>query len=153
MIRLYKAYILPHLEYCSPLLLGIGKAEEKKLEDTNYYILRSILGLSSSVEYDYILRFYVNMGSLSQRRHYQTLILVFKSINSLGPAYINELFKLRLVRYNLRGTGTNLEQPQFNLEWLHKSFFVSAKQIYMLSQTCRDRTVPYCYRTVPYVNT
>ena len=22
--KLYKAYILPHLEYCGPLLLGIG---------------------------------------------------------------------------------------------------------------------------------
>ncbi len=53
------------------------------------------------MEYDYILRYYVNMGSLSERIHYQTLILVFKSINSLDPAYINELFKLRLVRYKL----------------------------------------------------
>ena len=70
------------------------------------------------------------MGSLSQRRHYQTLILVFKSINSLGPTYINELFKLRLVRYNLRGTGTNLEQPQFNLEWLHKSFLYIASSLW-----------------------
>ena len=24
MIKLYKAFILPHLEYCSPLLVGIG---------------------------------------------------------------------------------------------------------------------------------
>jgi hypothetical protein len=28
MILLYKAYILPHLEYCGPLLVGIGKVEE-----------------------------------------------------------------------------------------------------------------------------
>ena len=39
----------------------------------------------------------------------------------LGPTY-NEFFKLKLVKYNLRGTGTTLEQPHFNLEWLHKSF-------------------------------
>ena len=25
MIRLYKAYVLPHLKYCSPLLLGISR--------------------------------------------------------------------------------------------------------------------------------
>ena len=29
MIRLYKAYILPHLEYCSPLLLGISNGLKK----------------------------------------------------------------------------------------------------------------------------
>ena len=31
-LMLYKAYILPHLEYCSPLLLGINKTLNKKLE-------------------------------------------------------------------------------------------------------------------------
>ena len=40
MIRLYKAYELPHLEYCSPLLLGISNGLKNKLEDSNYYILR-----------------------------------------------------------------------------------------------------------------
>ena len=39
MICLYKAYVLPHLEYCSPLLLGISNGLKNKLEDTNYYIL------------------------------------------------------------------------------------------------------------------
>ena len=38
----YKAYVLPHLEYCSPLLLGIGNAETTKMENTTYYLLRSI---------------------------------------------------------------------------------------------------------------
>ena len=38
------------------ILVGIGKVEEKKLEDTNHYIIRSKLGLSSSVEYDNVLR-------------------------------------------------------------------------------------------------
>ena len=33
MIRLYKAYVLPHLEYCSPLLLGISNGLKTKFED------------------------------------------------------------------------------------------------------------------------
>ena len=44
MCRLYKAYILPYLEYCCPLLLGVGRGQVKKLGDINNYILRSILG-------------------------------------------------------------------------------------------------------------
>ena len=55
MIRLYKAYALPHLEYCSPLLLGISNGLKNKLEDTNYYILRTILRYSSSVFHDFLL--------------------------------------------------------------------------------------------------
>ena len=38
-LMLYKAYILPHLEYCSPLPLGINKTLNKKLESANYYAL------------------------------------------------------------------------------------------------------------------
>ena len=48
LVRLYKAYVLPHLEYCSPLLLGVGNAETTKIESTNYFILRTILGYSKS---------------------------------------------------------------------------------------------------------
>lgn len=43
MCRLYKAYILSHLEYYCPLVLGVGRSQVKKLGDTNNYILRSIL--------------------------------------------------------------------------------------------------------------
>ena len=39
LVRLYKAYVLPHLEYCSPLLLGVGNAETTKIETTNYFML------------------------------------------------------------------------------------------------------------------
>ena len=38
LVRLYKAYVLPHLEYCSPLLLGVGNAETTKIKKTNYFI-------------------------------------------------------------------------------------------------------------------
>ena len=40
MIRLYKAYVLPHLEYCSLLLLGISNELKNNLEHTNYYVPR-----------------------------------------------------------------------------------------------------------------
>ena len=43
MIRLYKAYVLPHLEFCSPLFLGVDNVDASKMESTNYYILRSVI--------------------------------------------------------------------------------------------------------------
>ena len=52
MVRLYKAFVLPHLEYCSPLFLGVGNVEASKMASTNYYILRSIIGYSKTVSYD-----------------------------------------------------------------------------------------------------
>ena len=38
-LMLYKAYILPHIEYYSPLPLGINKTLNKKLQSANYYAL------------------------------------------------------------------------------------------------------------------
>ena len=55
MCRLYKAYILPHLEYCCRLLLGVGRGQVKKLEGTNNYILRTILGYRKHTPYNHLL--------------------------------------------------------------------------------------------------
>ena len=36
MISLYNSFVLPHLEYCSPLLLGVSKVQPSRLEDVNF---------------------------------------------------------------------------------------------------------------------
>ena len=43
MISLYKTYVLPHLEYCFPLLLGISTPLKNKLEKCKFYTLRTVL--------------------------------------------------------------------------------------------------------------
>ena len=53
LVRLYKVYFLSHLEYCSPVLLGVGNSKTTKMEATNYFLLRTILGYSKSVSYDW----------------------------------------------------------------------------------------------------
>ena len=58
-VRLYKAYVLPHLEYGSPLLLDVGNVEASKMENTNYFILRSILNYPKSVSYEILLQVFV----------------------------------------------------------------------------------------------
>ena len=44
----YMAYILPHLDNCSPSL-------NKKLESANYYALKALLNFGNSLDYDSIL--------------------------------------------------------------------------------------------------
>ena len=121
MVHLYMAYVLPHIEYFSPLLLGIGNAETIKMESTNYYLLRSILGYPKSVSYDYLLKI-VNIKSLEQRRQFQSLVMLYKCLYSHGAPYISKFFNLKNVKYNLRGLSTRMELPPFNVEYMHRSF-------------------------------
>ena len=91
MIKLYKAFILPHLEYCSPLFVGIGTGQRNRLEDGNCYILRTLIGHNKSMSYDKLLTT-ASMTSLYCRRlHQAALILLFKCLNGTGPNYIGSL--------------------------------------------------------------
>ena len=67
MIKLYKAFILPHLEYCGPLFVGIGTGQRNRLEDDNCYILRTLIGHNKSMSYDELLTA-ASMTSLYCRR-------------------------------------------------------------------------------------
>ena len=55
MLALYKSFFLPHLEYCTPLLLGVGKVQVNKIEYANHYILRTLTGHGKSLSYQELL--------------------------------------------------------------------------------------------------
>ena len=44
MLALYKSFILPHLQYCIPLLLGVGKVQANKIEDANHLYIKDTDG-------------------------------------------------------------------------------------------------------------
>ena len=46
-ISLNKAYVLPHLEHCCPLLLGISKVLKNNIERTNHYAIKTLLNLGN----------------------------------------------------------------------------------------------------------
>ena len=94
MIRLYKAYELPHLEHCSPLLLGISNGLKNKLEDPNYYIPR----YSSSVFYDFLLTLIAELQNLESGSQFQSLVILYKCLRGQGPEYLSEFFNVLNVR-------------------------------------------------------
>ena len=114
MTRLYKAFILPHLEYCSALFVGIGKVQSSRIDNANYYILRTLLGHAKTVPYEQLLKT-VGTLNLGDRRIRQSLILLYKCLYCSGPQYIRDFFNVRRTNYSLRGDGFNLTSPKFNL--------------------------------------
>ena len=80
MISLYKAFVLRHLEYCSPLLLGISKVLKNNIERTNHYASKTLLNLGNSATYDFCQAM-AEMDKLELRCTLQSFNLFFNVLN------------------------------------------------------------------------
>ena len=129
MLASYKSFILPHLGYCSPLLLGVGKVQANKIEDANHYILRTLTGHGKSLSYQELLNI-CKLNTLECRKKQQSLILLFKCISNIGPKYIRDLFSIRETSYKSRRKGVNLCIPKFNLNFVRNSFTYKSAQLW-----------------------
>ena len=77
---LYRSSVLAHFEYCNFLFVGIGRTLNKKLEDANYYGLRTTTNVGKRTNYESVLRM-VDMNTLEYRRK----IIFFKCFKENGP--------------------------------------------------------------------
>ena len=79
-ISIYKAYVLPHLEYCCPLFLGISEVLKNNIKRINHYAIKTLLNLGNSATYDFCLAM-ADMDKLEQRCTLQSLILFYNVLN------------------------------------------------------------------------
>ena len=125
-----KSFLLPQLEYCRPLLLGLEKVQANKIEDANHYMLRTLTGHGKSLSYQELLNI-CKLDTLECRKKQQSLILLFKYINNIGPKYNRDFFSIRITSYNLRGNGINLCVSKFNpLNFMRNSFTNKCVQLW-----------------------
>lgn len=98
---LYKCYILPHLEYCSRLLLRINKT----LEASSYYVLKILLNFGNNVDWNSLWIIW-NLEDMSNHFYYYI---------DDGPSYISDFFKVCVC-------DCNLVQSTYNNHRFHNSF-------------------------------
>lgn len=77
MINITEAFILPHFEYCSPVLVGLSSGLSNKLELTNQCASRSLMNLSKSSPHSDLLT-HVYLKTLVHRRYSHALTLFQK---------------------------------------------------------------------------
>jgi len=98
LLKLYKAYILPHFYYRSSVWHFCGARDAEKLEALNKRILRFILGDYSSPYSSLLTK--LNSTSLANKRIQNFLTLLYKSLFSPHfPAYMKDMFSLRSSSY------------------------------------------------------
>ena len=113
MLLLYESFVLSHFDYCNSLLMGIGKTLYKKLEDANYYGLRTIMNMGKSTDYESILRM-ADMNTWEHRRIEQSLMIFFKCFKENAWSRLcSQFIQTRVTPYNLRSNGLNVVQQTF----------------------------------------
>ena len=79
MVNIYNAIILPHLEYCAPVLAALSSGLSNKLELNNQYAIRTLLNMAKSTSYSDLLT-YVGLKTLEHRRFSHALSPVYKCL-------------------------------------------------------------------------
>ena len=108
---LYKAFIMPHFQYCCTIWHFCGAGNSEKLELLNKHALRIILGDNVST-YEALWE-KLDLVDLSKRRFLDMLILVYKSFLAATPAHITALLTPRINTNGLGGTN-KLQLPRVN---------------------------------------
>ena len=101
-VRLYKAFILLHFQYCSFIWHFSGTRNCNKLESLNKLSLRFIFNDSLS-NYNELLK-KAKIASIYTGRLHKIVMVAFKSLFvSTYPGYLKELFVFCNSSYSFRG--------------------------------------------------
>ena len=101
---LYRAFILPHFDYCSQIWHHCGARNTRKLERVNERALRFVYKDKNN-SYDRLLNWIGLHSTLEGRRIQDMLITINSCFQEKAPTPIVNLLKVKDTKYNLRGTN------------------------------------------------
>ena len=108
---LYRAFILPHFNYCSQIWHHCGARNTRKIERVNERVLRYVY--KDKETYEKLLE-WIGLGcTLENRRIQEMLVTINNCFMGKAPRSIVNLISNRKTGYNLRGTNI-LSLPKVN---------------------------------------
>jgi hypothetical protein len=123
-VRLYKQYVLPHLEFSSPVWAPWTRADIDKLESVQKKAVRMVAGLKG-ISYEERCK-EIGLNTLDERRKVQDLVLLHGLIHGRGGLTIGNMFEKASVREGARTRQAeginNLKVPVARTE-IRKNFF------------------------------
>ena len=109
-LQIYQALILPHFDYCSSVWGDCNLTLSDKLQKLQSRAARAITRSNYDTRAAFLLNM-LNWDDLTTRRQNLKAILMFKTINGLTPAYLQNSFSTRSTQYNLKNVEAELELP------------------------------------------
>ena len=128
---MYKALVIPILEYAVVVWGGTYDTTLAKLEEININAMRLITGATARSN---IAKLYTetSFNSFFERRDVAMLLMYYKLKNNIAPNYLLALLppeNHETRRYNLRN-NVNINIPYSRLETFKRSFFIFASQLW-----------------------
>ena len=142
----YKSFISSNFSYSPTSWIFCGKQNTNKLNKLQERALRIVYQDNAS-SYESLLA-KGNFLSLSICRLKFLAIEVYKCIHHLNPPYLNELFQIKNVKYNLRDKSI-LKQDKFNtVKFGYKSFqYYGSKLWNHLPNEVKNSPDVYAFKT------
>ena len=127
MLKLYKAFVLPHFQYCSAVWHFCSSRNSDKLESLNKRALRVVFNDRDSTYWQLLER--ATTSTLYNLRVQNMLITIFKCLHlQFYPKYLENLLTLRSTTYFLRGTDIfSLCKPASTSYGLHSFKYFACK--------------------------
>ena len=128
----FNAYILPHLDYCCVIWGSCSASQEQKLIRFQKRAARLILDKDIDTPSSILFR-ELNWMPFPDRVVFQKAVLIFKILNGLAPAYLNDIFipTSNVHNRNLRSASEcQFYSPRPNTEFFRKSFSYSGSVIW-----------------------
>ena len=123
-VQVYQALIQPHFDYCCSVWDGLGETlscEMQKLQNrAARVIMRANYDASAGILLDAL-----HWDNLSLRRAKLKAGLVFKTLKGNVPLYLQNMFSVRGIGYNIRNSEMRLNLPKPRTNYLKRSFSYS----------------------------
>ena len=109
LINVYQSIVEPYLDYCSVVWDDISDQLTDKLQILQNRTARVITGIDYRMPPCDLLS-KLNWPSLKEKRNKQNALMMFKIMNGMTPAYLEDIFTRNIGRsvYNLRISRRNL---------------------------------------------
>ena len=130
-LQIYQALILPHFDYCSSVWGDCNLTLSDKLQKLQSRAARAITRSNYDTSATFLLNL-LNWDDLTTRRLKLKAILMFKTINGLTPAYLQNSFSTRSTQYNVRNVEAKLELPLPRTNYGKRAFCYSGALLWTL---------------------
>lgn len=143
---LMQATVISNLDYCNSLLIGLPQKSIKKLQLAHNTAARVITNTPRHDHITGVLAF-LHWLPISKRSEFKILVMTYKALQEVAPAYICELLEWYVPARNLRSASTTSLVPS-----RHRTIR-TGKRIFDNSAAVLWNALPNTIKTAPNVST